>query len=157
MGFAAPAKLQGTKQCCSFNFPLLSPPSNLLLLLMLVPRHSAPSASQPIPCLPEGYADRNDSVDGDSKEAEDGALSQDQDEAGNEEAAIEEGTEASADGDGKGDCQHSHRNVSSSQGHHEVVGDVLQVAVQVDCPADQDVAQDGQHRNDQFQDDVSYV
>lgn len=124
---------------------------------MLVPRHSAPSASQPIPCLPEGYADRNDSVDGDSKEAEDGALSQDQDEAGNEEAAIEEGTEASADGDGKGDCQHSHRNVSSSQGHHEVVGDVLQVAVQVDCPADQDVAQDGQHRNDQFQDDVSYV
>lgn len=116
-----------------------------------------PSASQPIPCLPEGYADRNDSVDGDSEEAEDGALSQDQDEAGNEEAAIEEGTEASADGDGKGDCQHSHRNVSSSQGHHEVVGDVLQVAVQINCPADQDVAQDGQHRNDQFQDDVSYV
>lgn len=107
--------------------------------------------------LPEGNSDGNDSVDGDSEEAEDGALSQDQHKAGNEKAAIEEGTEASADGDGKGDCQHTHGNVSSSQGHHEVVGDVLQVAVEIDGPADQDVAQDGQHCDDQLQDDVGYV
>lgn len=120
-------------------------------------RDVEPSPAQPSPCLPEGYSDGNDSVDGDGQEAEDGALSQDQDKAGNEKAAIEEGTEASADGDGKGDCQHPHSNVSSSQGHHKVVGDVLQVAVEIDGPADQDVAQDGQHSNDQLQDDVGYV
>lgn len=116
-----------------------------------------PSAAQPSPCSPEGYPDGDDPVDGDGQEAEDGALGQDQHKAGNEEAAIEEGTEASADGDGKGDGQHAHGDVSSSQGHHKVVGDVLQVAVQVDGPADQDVAQDGQHSNDQLQDDVGYV
>lgn len=115
------------------------------------------SPHQPSPCLPEGNSDGNDPVDGNSEEAEDGTLSQNQDEAGDEKAAIEEGTEASADGDGKGDCQHTHGNVSSSQGHHKVVGDVLQVAVQVDGPADQDVAQDGQHGDDQLQDDVGYV
>lgn len=120
-------------------------------------RDVEPLPPQPTLYLPEGYSDGNDSVDGDSKEAEDGALSQDQDKASNEKAAIEEGTEASADGDGKGDCQHPHSNVSSSQGHHKIVGDVLQVAVQIDGPADQDVAQDGQHSDDQFQDDVGYV
>lgn len=125
--------------------------------MFIPPQPNPPPSPQPSPRLPEGYADRNDSVNGNSKEAEDRTLSQDQDKAGNEKAAIEEGTEASADGDCKGDCQHAHGNVSSSQGHHKIVGDVLQVAVQIDCPADQDVPQDGQHRNDQFEDDVSYV
>lgn len=120
-------------------------------------RDVEPPAAQPSPCSPEGYSDGNDPVDGDGEEAEDGALGQHQDKAGNEEAAIEEGTETSADGDGKGDCQHTHGNVSSSQGHHKIVGDVLQVAVQVDGPADQDVPQDGQHSNNQLQDDVGYV
>lgn len=125
--------------------------------MFIPPQPNPPPTPQPSRRLPEGYADRNDSVNGNSKEAEDRTLSQDQDKAGNEKAAIEEGTEASADGDGKGDCQHTHGNVSSSQGHHKIVGDVLQVAVQIDCPANQDVPQDGQHRNDQFEDDVSYV
>lgn len=103
---------------------------------------------------PEWYLDGDVAVDGDGKQAEDGVLGEDQDEACYEQAAVEVGAESRADDDGERDGQDSHSDVGHSQRHHEEVGDALQVAVEANSPADQHVPQDGEHGDQQLQDDV---
>lgn len=93
-------------------------------------------------------------VDGDGQQTEDGALRQHQHEAGDEEAAVEVGAEPGADGDGEGDGQDPHRDVRHGQGHHEEVGDGLQVRVETHGPAHEHVPQDREHGDQQLQDDV---
>lgn len=44
--------------------------------------------------------------------------------------------------------------MSATARHHEEVGDALQVAVEAHGPADQHIAQHGEHSNQQLQDDV---
>lgn len=113
--------------------------------------------SLPSTGLPERHPDSDNPIHGDCQEAEDGTLSQNQDKAGNEEAAIEGSAEASADSDGKGNGQQTHCYVSHSQGHYKVVCDILKVTVQIDGPANQNIAQNSQHCNDHFQDNVDHI
>lgn len=103
---------------------------------------------------PEWYLDCDVAVYGDGEEAEDGVLCENQDEARDEQAAVEVGAEAGADDDGKGDGQHSHSDVSHRQGHHKEVGDALQVTVEEHRPADQHIPQNREHGDQQLQDDV---
>lgn len=109
----------------------------------------------PLHHWPEWYLDCDVTVYCDGQQAKDGALCENQHEAGDEQAAIEVGAEARADDDGEWNGQDAHGDVSHSQWHHEEVGDALQVAVEAHGPADQHIAQHGEDSNQQFQDDVA--
>ena len=104
---------------------------------------------------PERHGDGNVTVNGDSQQAEDGALSEHQHEAGHEQTAVEVGAEAQADEDGKGDGQDAYSDVRNGQRHHKEVGDALEVAVEAHGPADQHIAQHGEAGNQQLHDDVA--
>ena len=108
----------------------------------------------PLGHWPQRDLDCNVAVHSDGQQAEDGALSENQHEAGDEEAAVEVGAEPDADDDGERDGQDAHCDVSHRQRHHEEVGDGLQVAVEAHGPADQHIAQHGEPGDQQFQDDV---
>lgn len=69
---------------------------------------------------------------------------------------MEIGFQANADGDGEGDGQESHSDVSYSQGDQEVVGGILQGAVDGHSPAHQDVARNGEHSNQQLSHNVDH-
>lgn len=62
--------------------------------------------------------------------------------------------EPNADGDGERDGQQAHGDISHGQRHQEIVGGVLQGAVDGHSPADQHVASDGEHGDDELQHDV---
>lgn len=61
------------------------------------------------------------------------------------------------DCDGEGNCQQPHSDISQRQGHHKEVGDTLQVGVEADGPADQDVPRHSQAGDDQLQADVDHL
>lgn len=104
--------------------------------------------------IPERDLDGDVTVDSDGQQAKDGALGQDQHEAGDKEAAVELGAESSADGDGERNGQDAHGDVCHRQRHQEKVGDGLQVAVETHGPAHQHIAQHGEHGDQQLQDDI---
>lgn len=106
---------------------------------------------------PEWDFDSQVSVDGHRQEAEDRALSEHQDEAGEEEAAVEVAGQPDADGDGEGDGEAADQDISDSQRHQEVVGGGFEVGVDGDGPAHQHVADDRQHSDDQFNGDVESI
>ena len=110
--------------------------------------------SPPLLRSPERSLDGNVAVHSDGQQAEDGALSEHQHEAGNEQAAMEVGAEACADSDGEGDGQQAHSDVCHCQGHHKVVRNALQGAVEAHGPADQHITSHGQAGDHQLQDDV---
>ena len=103
---------------------------------------------------PERDVDGDAAVNGYGQQAEDGALSEHQHEAGHEQTAVEVRAEACADCDGKGDCQDPHGDVGHRQWHHKEVGDALEVAVEAHGPADQHIAQHGEAGDQELQDDV---
>ena len=103
---------------------------------------------------PQGDLDGDVAVYGDGQQAENGALGEYQHETSDEQTPVEVGAEPGADEDGEGDGQHPHSDISHCQGHDEEVGDALQVAVETHGPADQHVAQNRQHGDQQLQDDV---
>lgn len=61
------------------------------------------------------------------------------------------------DSDGEGYGQQPHGNVSHSQRHHKQVGNTLQVGVEADGPADQDVSGHSQERHDQLQANINQL
>lgn len=66
-----------------------------------------------------------------------------------------EGTaKACADNDGEGDGEEAHSHVGHRQGHHKVVGDALEIAVEADSPTHQHVSGHGQRSDQQLQADV---
>ena len=107
--------------------------------------------------LPERELDGDVAVYGDGQQAEDGALGEDQHEAGDKQASVELGAETGAYGDGEGNGQDAHGDVRHRQRHQEEVGDGLQVAVEAHGPTHQHVAQHGKDGDQQFQDDVDAV
>lgn len=103
---------------------------------------------------PERDLDGDVAVDCDGQQAEDGTLREHEDEAGNEQAAVEVAAKACADNNGEGDGEEAHGHIGQRQGHHEVVGDALEIAVEADSPAHQHVSSHGQRSNQQLQANV---
>lgn len=103
---------------------------------------------------PEWDLDCDVAVDSDGQQAEDGALREHEDEAGNKQAAMEGTAKACADNDGERDGEEAHSHIGHRQGHHEVVGDALEIAVEADSPAHQHVPSHSQCSNQQLQANV---
>ena len=61
------------------------------------------------------------------------------------------------DGDGKGNSQQPHSDICHRQWHHEEVGDALQVGVEADGPAHQDVPSHSQAGDHQLQANVDQL
>ena len=61
------------------------------------------------------------------------------------------------DGDGKGNSQQPHGDICHRQWHHEEVGDALQVGVEADGPAHQDVPSHSQAGDHQLQANVDQL
>uniref|UniRef100_A0A3B3DCM0 Uncharacterized protein n=1 Tax=Oryzias melastigma TaxID=30732 RepID=A0A3B3DCM0_ORYME len=108
-------------------------------------------------CSPQRDLDGQVSVNRNGQEAEDGALSEDQDEAGEKETAVKIQKHPDADGDGEGDGKAAHQDVRHGQRHQEVVGGVLQRAVDGDRPAHQHVPRYGENCDDNLYSDVERV
>lgn len=111
---------------------------------------SEPSHEEAIGISPERDLDGDVTVDSDGQQAEDGTLREHQDEAGNEQAAVEVTAKACADNDGERDGKEAHSHVGRCQGHHKVVGDALEIAVQANSPAHQHVSSHSQCSNQQL-------
>lgn len=112
-----------------------------------------PSSSR----LPDRELDPQVSVHSDGKQGHDGGVSEDQEQAGHEKAAVEVDCDAQADDNGQRHDQQPDRNVSQGQGDNEIEGGGLQTGVQLDHPDDQHVAHDGAEPNDNLHDDVHVV
>lgn len=118
---------------------------------------SQPSLEEATRISPERDLDGNVAVGSDGQQAEDRALREHEDKAGNEQAAIEVTAKACADNDGEGDGEEAHSHVGQCQGHHKVVSDALEIAVEADSPANQHISSHGQRSNQQLQADVKGI
>lgn len=103
---------------------------------------------------PQWDLDGNVPIHSNGQQTEDGALCEDQHKAGDEEASMKMAAKARADGDGKRYGQESHCDVRHGQWYHEEVGDALEIAVEADGPAHQNVPYHGQNRNQQLKNNV---
>lgn len=106
---------------------------------------------------PQRDLDGQISVNRNGEEAEDGALSEDQDEAGEEEAPVKIHIKAHADGDRKRHGEAAHQDIRHGQRHQKVVGGVFQSAVDGDRPAHQDVSRYREKCDHNFYNDVERV
>ena len=106
---------------------------------------------------PGGDLDPEVAVDGDGEQREDGALGDDEEEAGEEEAGVELRLQAQADHHGQGDDQHAHGDVRQRQRHDEAEGGVAQRPVYAHHQDHQHVAQHRGQRDGALHRDVHHV
>ncbi len=103
---------------------------------------------------PQWDLDGDVPIHGNGQQTEDGALCEDQHEACNEETPVKLAAEARADDDSEWNGQESHCDVRQSQRHHKEVGDALEVTVQADGPAHQNISCHCQNRNQELKNNV---
>lgn len=84
-------------------------------------------------------------------------MSENQQQAGHEKAAVEVDCDAQADDNGQRHDQHPNSNISQGQGDNEIEGGGLKAGVQLDHPDDQHVAHYGAEPNDNLHGDVGNV
>lgn len=106
---------------------------------------------------PGGYLHPQVSVDGDGQQGKDGALGEDQQQAGEEEARVERNVESEADDDGQRDHQHPDGNVGHRQGHDEGEGGVAESPVCAHHRHHQHVPQHGGHGYERLNGDVHHI
>lgn len=106
---------------------------------------------------PGGYLHPQISVDGDGQQGKDGALGEDQQQAGEEEARVERNVESEADDDGQGDHQHPDGDVGHCQRHNEGEGGVAESPVCAHHRHHQHVPEHGGHGYDRLNGDVHHI
>lgn len=106
---------------------------------------------------PGGNLDSQISVDGNSQQGEDGALGDDQQQTGEEEAGVELSAESQTDDNSQGDNQNPHSDVSHGQRHDEAEGGVAESPVHTHNEHHQHVPQHRGQGNSCLDRDVHHV
>lgn len=123
----------------------------------------SPISQAPLSChpsssrLPDRELDPQVSVHSNGQQGHDGGMSENQQQAGHEKAAVEVNGDAQADDDSQRHDQQPNSNISQSKGDNEIEGGGLQAGVQLDHPDDEHVAHYGAEPNENLHRDVSDV
>lgn len=106
---------------------------------------------------PDGNLDSQISVDGDSQQGKDGALCDDQQQAGEEEAGVELSVKSQTNDDSQRDDQNPHSNVSHGQRHNEAESGVAESPVHTHNQHHQHIPQHRGQGNSCLNGDVHHV